>query len=133
MPDAGQLRKIPGLGQDHFHNAAYGRMRREGTGDRRKLPHAICKGGGNLRQVPHELDVRRHCRFHHGAEDILLGGEVEIDGALGDAGTGGDVVQPSRGEALFHEHLQGRCDDFVGAVGLASAELWRTWKQHAGH
>lgn len=132
MPDGGQLREVAGLGQDHLHNAAQGRMGGQGTGHSGELQNPVGKGDGGLRQLPHEPDVRRHCGFHHGAEDVLFGGEVEIDGALGDARPGGDVIQPGRGESPFDKHLQRRRNDLVGAFGLAAAELGRAWGQHDG-
>jgi hypothetical protein len=61
--------------------------------------------------------------FHHRSEDVLLGGEIEIDGPLGDPGPGGDVVQPRGGEPLFSEDLEGRRNDLLWPVGLAAFEL----------
>ena len=40
-------------------------------------------------------------------EEVLLGGEVLVDGALRVAGSMGDVVESRWGEALFGEHLLG--------------------------
>ena len=53
-------------------------------------------------------------------EHRFLAFEVEIDGALGDAGPGGDVVHPRAGKALVGETGQRRLQDFRGALVFAA-------------
>ena len=52
-------------------------------------------------------------------EDLLLGFEVMIDGALGDAGAGGDMVDAGGGEAVGGEEFAGGADDRGDRVGAA--------------
>jgi hypothetical protein len=47
----------------------------------------------------------------HLVEHALLGLEIEIDRALGDARPGRDVLQPGRGIAALDEFLEGRVED----------------------
>ena len=58
-------------------------------------------------------------------EHRFLAFEVEIDGALGDAGTGGDVVHAGAGKTLFGETGQRRLQDFRGALLLAAGPALR--------
>ena len=63
--------------------------------------------------------VGQHGLADDGAEQFLLGREVEVDRALADAGGGGDVLQLGGGEAAFGEQAQCGVDDFAGAGGFA--------------
>src|ERR1039457_6085965 len=44
-------------------------------------------------------------------EDLLLAGEAQVDGALGDVGLAGDVVHRGAAVTVLTEHLQGRIQD----------------------
>ena len=66
------------------------------------------------------LEVGQHRLAHHGAEQVLLGREVEVDRALADAGRGGDVLQLGRGVAAFGERGEGGGDDLAGPGVLAA-------------
>ena len=57
---------------------------------------------------------------HHLAEQRFLGVEVEVDGALADAGEAGDVVDLGAGESGLAEDGQGGVEDLLGA-GLGPA------------
>ena len=50
-------------------------------------------------------------------EDLLLGGEVVIDEAVGDAGLVGDVRYAAGVKALAGEHAHGRVEDQAALVG----------------
>src|SRR5213593_3302922 len=52
-------------------------------------------------------------------EDLVLGLEVEVDGAAGDAGLARDVGDARVVEAAAREHAHGRVDDLLGLVGIA--------------
>jgi hypothetical protein len=87
--------------------------------------------GGQRAGVGHDPgpdpgDVGGDGLVDHGAEDVVLGFEIEIERPLRHPGAPGDVVQSGRGEALLGEHLQGRRDDLGGTVGLAPTELGRS-------
>jgi hypothetical protein len=56
---------------------------------------------GELVEIPTPVSVAR------GQEEILFGGEVFVDRALGIAGRLGDVVESRGDETLFGEHLLG--------------------------
>ena len=66
------------------------------------------------------LEVRQHRLADHGAEQVLLGREVEVDRALADAGGRGDVLQLGRGVAAFGERGEGGGDDFTRPGVLAA-------------
>jgi hypothetical protein len=59
----------------------------------------------------------------HLLEERFLVGEVEIDRALGDAGAPGDVVQPSAGEAVLAELLEGGRQDLLRSLLREAAPL----------
>ena len=66
------------------------------------------------------LEVRQHRLAHDGAEQILLGREVEVDRALADAGGRGDVLQLGRRVAALGERGEGGGDDLAGSGILAA-------------
>ena len=60
----------------------------------------------------------------HLTKELFLVGEVEVDGALGDSGAFGDVLEPGVGEAAFAENFEGGLDDLLGPVLGASTPFW---------
>jgi len=60
-------------------------------------------------------DYGHHFRTDQFLKQALLVGEVQIDGALGDAGAFGDIVEPRRGKAFGGEFIEGRVEDGVAA------------------
>jgi hypothetical protein len=60
----------------------------------------------------------------HLAEELFLVGEVEVDGAFGDSGAFGDVLEPGVGEPAFAENLEGGLDDLLGPVLGSSTPFW---------
>jgi hypothetical protein len=50
------------------------------------------------------------------AEELFLVGEVEVDGAFGDAGATSDVVESSAGEASFTENVESGLEDLSGPL-----------------
>jgi len=98
---------------------AFGDLGQEGGQASRQVREGGRAGG----RRPDEGEVRGQALRHHGAEQVLFGGEVEIERPLRHPGPGSDLVEPGGGEALVGEHDQGRRHDFIGAVGLAASEL----------
>ena len=66
------------------------------------------------------LDVGQHRLADDGAEQVLLGWEIEVDRALADAGGSRDVLQLGRGVATLGERGEGGGDDFAGSGFLAA-------------
>ncbi len=62
---------------------------------------------------------------HHGAEELVLGGEVEIDGAFGDAGAARDVVEPGASESALAELDEGGVEDLAGPFFGPALPAWR--------
>ena len=62
-------------------------------------------------------------------EQSLLGFDVEIDCALGDAGPGGDIVKPGVGEALRGENIERRIEDRL-QLGLPRLLAARAPRNH---
>src|SRR6202049_3286276 len=60
----------------------------------------------------------------HLAKELFLVGEVEVDGALGDSGAIGDVLESGVGEAAFAEDLESGLDDLLGPVLGSSSPFW---------
>ena len=83
-----------------------------------------------LDHLPHHFDVRGHGLRDHCSEQILLGGEIEIERPLGDAGSSGDVIQSGGGEATLGEHLESRDDDLAGPGLLAAAPTRQALRGH---
>ena len=59
------------------------------------------------------LDLRHDGVPHHLAKELFLVREVEIDGALGEAGALGDVLEPGGGEAALAEHRERGVEDLL--------------------
>ena len=74
--------------------------------------------GGELRFG--RFQVGQHGLAHDGAEQVLLGREVEVDRALADAGGRGDILQLGRGVAALGERGERGGDDFTGSGVLAA-------------
>ncbi len=62
---------------------------------------------------------------HYFAEELFFIREVEVDGAFGDSGTGGDVLEASLGESAFAKDFERGLNDLLGPVFGSSAPLWR--------
>jgi hypothetical protein len=58
-------------------------------------------------------------------EYLFLAREIEIDGALAQPGTPGDVLDARRREPFLDEEIEGGVEDFVGA-GLGPAPEFRS-------
>ena len=67
-------------------------------------------GGGD--RLEHHVPALEEQRV----EDLLLGGEVVVDEAVGDAGLVGDVGHPAGVEALPGEHPHGGVEDHPALV-----------------
>ena len=61
----------------------------------------------------------------HLLKELFLVGEVEVDGAFGDSGAVGDVLESGFGESAFTENLEGGLDDLLWPVLGSSAPLGR--------
>src|ERR1039458_5847120 len=70
-------------------------------------------GGGGAADQRHQ---RRPYQF---LEQRFLVLEMQVDGALGDAGAFGDVVEPRRRKAARDEFVQRRLDDGLAALRRA--------------
>ena len=55
-------------------------------------------------------------RLQHGGEERRLAGEVEVDGALGDPGLPGDVIQGGLVEAARTEDPEGGLENLTGPL-----------------
>src|SRR5262249_50721256 len=55
---------------------------------------------------------------HEGDDDIFLGLEVVVDGALADIGSGGDLVDGDRFDAMLGKQSDGRSYDLRSYGGL---------------
>ena len=82
-----------------------------GDGDAELLADAV--GGGEA--LGDELLELADGLLEGGGVDILLGAEIEVEGAFGDFGGGGDVVDRGVGETLLAKDLDGRGEDFATA------------------
>src|SRR5262249_42614204 len=85
--------------------------------------HQAAELGGRVRFSGNLLAERAHEPRHRLAEqrdqDLVLGLEVEIDGAARDARLARDVGDTRVVEAVAREHAHGRVDDLLGLVGIA--------------
>ena len=110
VPDPGELGEVARFADHHLHHRA----------DRRAVAISSAKRGRSIRSrsangtssaatdALDRLDIGDHRLADDGAEDVLLGLEIEIERALGDAGAGRDLLDPRAGKALFGEHAAAR-------------------------
>ena len=84
--------------------------------------------GGRTRVAGHcglgRLYIGQHSLAHHSAEQILLGREVEVYGALADPRGRGNVLQLGGGIATIGERGEGGRDDFARSGFLAAGADW---------
>ena len=65
---------------------------------------------------------RRFGEFaHHRDEQVLFVLEIDVDGALGDAGALGDLIERRRRVAVTGKLGEGGFDDFLRTLRLAAA------------
>ena len=84
-------------------------------------PQQVSAGASMSGELPlGRLEIWQYRLAHDGAEQVLLGGEVEVDRALADPGGGSDVLQLGRGVAAFSERGEGGSDDLAGPRVLAA-------------
>ena len=62
---------------------------------------------------------------HHRDEQVLFVLEIDVDGALGDAGALGDVIERRHGVAVAREFAERRFEYFLRALRLAAAPASR--------
>src|SRR5438105_2461800 len=75
-------------------------------------------GNGGDRSLPDHL-----------TEQLFLVWEVEVDGAFGDPGAFGDILEPGLGESAFAEDFECGLDDLLGPVFGSSTPLGRfSWR-----
>ena len=67
--------------------------------------------------VADRLEHDRPALEEQRVEDLVLGGEVVVDEAIGDAGLVGDVGDAAGVKALAREHAHGRVEDRAALVG----------------
>ena len=75
-------------------------------------------GGGAGQHGANGLDPRQGLVAHHGEEEVVLTGEIGVDGAFGEARGRRDLVEARAGEATLGEDLQGGIEQ-AAADGLA--------------
>ena len=112
--------KFPELGDDEFGNRGQVAVEQAQKSPRQ---HTQKIGGGT--GVPVDLgfgrcDIGQHRLAHNGTEQILLGREIEVDGALADPGGGGNVLELGGGVATIGERGEGGGDNLTGASLLAT-------------
>ena len=56
-----------------------------------------------------------HVLVNHGFEQVFFGGEVQKQGAFGDAGMRGHLFDPGGGKTFFDKQGQGRVEQLSGA------------------
>jgi len=61
------------------------------------------------------------------AEELFLIREVEVNGAFGDSGACGNILEPGFGQSALTEDLERGLDDLLRPVFRSSAPLWRFW------
>ena len=86
-----------------------------------KQPEQVGAGAGMSGELPlGHLEIWQHRLAHDCAEQVLLGGKVEVDRALADPGGGSDVLQLRRGVTAFSERGEGGSDDLAGPRVLSA-------------
>jgi hypothetical protein len=119
-----ELREAPGLGDHHPHDLAPLSVDEFAIDRRDDRPHErLHAARRRLAQVLHPVEDRPDGLAHHGLEEGVLVGEIEVDRPLADAGPARDVVELRRGEALLGELGQRRADDLRRTVLLPAAPL----------
>ena len=76
---------------------------------------AVAKAGRGADAVVGEGLELSDGEVNGGGVDVLFGFEVEVEGAFGDVGGGGDVLDASVGESFFAEDLDGGDEDLLTA------------------
>jgi hypothetical protein len=91
----------------------------EGLEAEHEAVHGLVLGrGGHERGADHVGDVPLHV-LDHRPEEVVLVPEVVVEGALGDAGPPGDLVDGGGREALLAEQVTGGADERPpGGLGL---------------
>jgi hypothetical protein len=64
--------------------------------------------------------------FEQRLQEVTLGGEMIVDGGVGDAGNAGYVPNSGAGEAAFGEEAQGGVEDLVAGIPPAAWAPLRT-------
>src|SRR5215470_2072202 len=119
---AGATEELLSLTQFELHH-----LREVGPGLQRLevQAHQPTQLGGRVR-LPGDLFAQRAHKARHllakqRHEDLVLGLEVQIDRAAGDACLARDVGDARVVEAVAREHAHGCVDDLLGLVGIAHA------------
>src|SRR5215510_5718490 len=108
---------LPQLELHHLRELRPGLQRLEVQANQAaELGGRVRLSGNLLAQRAHEA---RHLLAEQRDQDLVLGLEVEIDGAAGDARLARDVRDTRVVEAVAREHAHGRVDDLLGLVGIA--------------
>lgn len=70
------------------------------------------------------FDGRHGSLPDHLAEKVFLVGEIQVDGAFGDAGPFGDILEAGLGETALAKNLESGLNDLLGPVLRASTPFW---------
>ncbi|MNL35201.1 hypothetical protein D3C87_1572160 [compost metagenome] len=130
--DVGHAGNIHALAQEQARDRQLGRVAqqaRNGLEQHGDGQARIALEGGELGQGA--AGDRRHRALDDALDQRLLGGEIEIDRALGYPGAPGDVFHLGAGKALLGEHRHGGVEQFVRPRFGPSAEF--LFALHATH
>jgi len=116
----GAAEELVALSQLDLHHLGQRRVLLE---DREVQEHEAPQAGLGLRHLgdlaPEVGDERRHLLAEERDEDLLLGLEVEVDRAAGDAGLARDVGHARAVVAVAREDADGGLDDLLGLLGIS--------------
>ena len=76
--------------------------------------------GCSVELVQHRRGLHFDAVVDEREEQVFLVGEVRVDGALGEAGGGGDLVERGAVEAFLGEHDRGRLEEVRPGHGPAA-------------
>ncbi len=72
-------------------------------------------------------------RAHHGLEELVLAGVVQVERAFGDACPVGHLFGARGGQSFFNEEVEGCVQQFLRARGLAALPAARQGLAENGH
>ncbi len=86
-----------------------------------------------LQHAVHDVELRLGDLAHHRDKEVLFVLEVDVDGALGDAGALGDLIECGRGVAVAGKFDESGLQNFLRTLRLTAAPHFRARFQHFRH